>query len=55
MTEDGFRVIDVYESREAADQLAQEQIRRIVAELELPMPEISESEVYAYLSPETGG
>lgn len=48
-TPDGMRAVDVYESREAADRLAQEQIGPIAGELGLPMPEISELEVHNYL------
>jgi len=38
----GMKAVDVYETRVAADHLAQEQIGPIVAELGLPMPQISE-------------
>ena len=50
-TGDGMRAVDVYESREAADELAQSRIGPLVAELGLPMPEISEYDVHAYLTP----
>src|SRR5215471_12807226 len=48
-TPTGLRAVDVYESREAADRLAQEQIVPIAQELGLAMPEISEYEVHALL------
>lgn len=47
----GMRAVDVYESREAADRLAQEQIGPLVQDLGLSMPEISEFEVHAILPP----
>jgi hypothetical protein len=50
-TDDGLRAVDVYESREAADRLAREQIGPIAAELGLPMPEISEQAVDRFLTP----
>lgn len=50
-TADGMRAVDVYESREAADRLAQEQIAPLVQDLGLPMPAISEFEVRAILQP----
>jgi hypothetical protein len=50
-TAGGMRAIDVYESREAADRLAQEKIGPAAAELRLPQPEISEMEVHAFLTP----
>jgi hypothetical protein len=50
-TETGMKAVDVYESRAAADQLVQEKIGPIAAELGLPAPEISEFEVRATLSP----
>lgn len=49
VTDDGIRVVDVYESREAADRLAQEAIGPIAGELGLSMPEITEHDVHAYL------
>lgn len=49
-TGEGLRAVDVYESREAADQLAQNQIGPIAADLGLPMPQITEYEVHAYLA-----
>jgi hypothetical protein len=49
-TGDGLRAVDVYESREAADALAQESIGPLAAELGLPMPNITEYEVHAYLA-----
>jgi hypothetical protein len=45
------RAIDVYESREAADRLAQEKIGPAAAALQLPQPEIEEMEVHAFLTP----
>ena len=48
-TDDGVRAIDVYESREAADSLAQEHIGPVAAELGMSMPEITEYEVHDYL------
>jgi hypothetical protein len=50
-TASGMRAVDVYESREAADRLAREQIGPLVAALGLPMPEISEFDVHATLQP----
>jgi hypothetical protein len=50
-TPEGMRAVDVYESREAADRLAQEQIGPLVMALGLPMPAISEFEVRATLQP----
>jgi len=50
-TQDGVRAVDVYESREAADQLAQTEIGPIAADLGMPMPQITEYEVHSYLSP----
>ena len=48
---DGVRAVDVYESREAADRLAQEQIGPIAGELGLPAPAISEYEDCRILTP----
>jgi hypothetical protein len=50
-TPDGMHAVDVYESREAADALAQEKIGPLAQELKLPMPTITEYEVYATLQP----
>ena len=50
-TPEGMRAVDVYESREAADRLAQERIGPVAQALALPMPEISEFEVHAILKP----
>jgi hypothetical protein len=50
-TGDGIMAVDVYESREAADRLAQEQIDPIAANLGLPMPEIEEHGVDRILTP----
>ncbi len=49
VTEDGMRAVDVYESREAADDLVAGSIGPIAAELGLPLPEITELEVHNYL------
>jgi hypothetical protein len=50
-TPDGMRATDVYESREAADALVQEQIGPLAGELGLPLPEITEFEVHRLLAP----
>jgi hypothetical protein len=50
LTEDGLLAVDVSESREAADNLAQEVLGPVVAELSLPMPVITEYEVHNYLT-----
>lgn len=50
-TAEGMRAVDVYESREAADRLAQEKIGPLVQELGLSMPQISEFEVRSILQP----
>lgn len=50
-TDAGMKAVDVYDSREAADRLAQEKIGPIVAELSLPMPRINEFDVWAMLTP----
>jgi hypothetical protein len=50
-TESGMRAVDVYESREAADRVVQEQVGPAAAALGLPLPEISETEVHAILTP----
>ena len=50
-TDDGMRVVDVYESREAADELAQQHIGPLAGELGLPFPDITEHEVHGYLRP----
>lgn len=49
-TDDGMLAVDVYESREAADRLA-EQIGPAAAELGMPLPNITEYEVHATLAP----
>jgi hypothetical protein len=46
-TPTGVRAVDVYESREAADRLAQEYIVPVALELGLSMPTISEYAVHA--------
>ena len=48
-TDDGMRVVDVYESRQAADELAQQHIAPLATDLGMSFPEITEHEVYAYL------
>jgi hypothetical protein len=50
-TPDGMHAVDVYESRQAADALTEEKIGPLVAEMGLPMPEVSEYEVHAILTP----
>lgn len=50
-TPDGMYAVDVYESREAADALAQEKIGPLAQELNLSMPAIAEYEVHAILQP----
>jgi hypothetical protein len=50
-TEDGMRAVDVYESREAADRVIQEKVGPAAAELGLPLPQISEYEIHAVLTP----
>ena len=50
VTPTGLHVVDVYESREAGDRLAQEQIGPVAQELGLPMPEITEYEVHSFLT-----
>jgi hypothetical protein len=51
ITDDGVRAVDVYDSREHADALAEEKIGPIVADLGLPMPDIAEYEVHSTLQP----
>jgi hypothetical protein len=48
---DGMYVVDVYESRSAADHLVQDAIGPIVQELGLSMPQITEFDVRNYLRP----
>lgn len=50
-TSEGMHAVDVYESREAADALARDQIGPLAQELGLSMPEITEYEVHAILRP----
>jgi hypothetical protein len=50
-TDDGVRAVDVYESRDAADELVSQRIGPIAADLGLPMPDVSEFEVHDYLVP----
>ena len=49
-TEEGMRAVDVYASRDVADDLVQAHIGPLAADLGLPLPEISEYEVHSYLS-----
>ena len=49
-TADGVRVVDVYESREAADRLASEQIGPLAGALGLNPPDITEYEVHRILT-----
>ena len=51
VTPDGMRATDVYESRQAADQLVQTQIGPVASELGLPLPEITEYDVHRLLAP----
>ena len=48
-TDDGMRAVDVYESRDAADQLVGQSIGPIAGELGLPMPDVTEYEVHRVL------
>ena len=48
---DGMYVVDVYEGREQADRLVQEQVGPIVQEMQLSMPQITEYEVRNFLQP----
>lgn len=50
-TPDGMKVIDVYDSRDSADRLAQTKVGPAAQALGLPMPEISEYAVHAVLVP----
>lgn len=50
-TDSGMRAVDVYESHEAADRLAQEAIGPAASQLGLAMPEITEYEVHSILTP----
>jgi hypothetical protein len=49
-TADGMYAVDVYENREAADRLG-DGLGPLVEELGLPMPTVSEFEVYTILEP----
>lgn len=49
-TDDGFRVVDVWESREVFDKFAEETIGPISAEVGAPAPEITEYEVHNTLA-----
>ena len=50
-TPDGIHAVDVYDSKEAADRLVQEKVGPAAAALGLPLPEISEYEIHAILTP----
>jgi hypothetical protein len=50
VTDDGVHVVDVYESRDAADRLAAERIGPLAAQLGLSMPEIQEYAVHSTLA-----
>lgn len=50
-TPEGMRAVDVYESVEAADRLAQEKIGPLVQQLGLSMPAITQFEVHSILQP----
>lgn len=50
-TPEGVHAVDVYQSREVADTLAQEKIGPLAQELGLPMPQIAEYEIHAILTP----
>lgn len=49
-TDDGLRAVDVYESREAADRLANESIGPLAGELGLTVPDITEYEIHNVLN-----
>jgi hypothetical protein len=49
-TDDGIRVVDVWESQEAFGKFAEEQIGPFTRELGLPEPEISFHDVHNYLT-----
>ncbi len=51
LTTEGILAVDVSESREAADRLAQDLLAPAVAELGLSMPTITEHEVRNHLAP----
>ena len=48
-TEDGMRAVDVYEFRQAADELVQQHIGPVAGELGLSPPEVTEYEVHEFL------
>lgn len=50
-TEDGFRVMDVYASVEAADRLASESVIPIAMELGLTPPDVTQFDVHGLLVP----
>lgn len=49
-TDDGMRAVDVYESREAADRLVQDNIGPAAAALGLALPDVTEYDVHNHLS-----
>ena len=49
-TDDGFRVVDVWETPEAYEQFAQEKIGPLTAEAGLSAPAVEEYEVYNTLA-----
>jgi hypothetical protein len=49
-TDDGFRVTDVWETKEDFDKFAEEQIVPYSQEVGLPQPQIEFIEVYNYLT-----
>ena len=49
-TEGGMRAVDVYESRDAANHLANDAIGPIAGELGLAAPDITEYEVHNFLT-----
>jgi hypothetical protein len=50
-TDDGVLVVDVYESREAADRFARDRFGPASQQLGMPMPEMTEYEVHNYVQP----
>ncbi|MFZ6003361.1 MAG: hypothetical protein ACOYXM_05445 [Actinomycetota bacterium] len=51
MTDSGLRVVDVWQTREAFDAFAQEQIGPFSAEVGLPPPEMQFFDVHNYFTP----
>jgi hypothetical protein len=50
-TGDGMLVVDVYESREAADRFARDRFGPASQQLGVAMPEMTEYEVHNYVQP----